>query len=221
MTNLTPEPAISDQEHVDTKSVGLPVTQGTAPLDPNKIPAAFVTASQPRGQENTLTSEMSDLGSQRGGKYIAHPPRQPSPPDFGALTAPSMSVSADNDTIRTESGNPPELEAVNGSHPSRNAGNLRTSPSEANVSGAGNFPPLQGLESYANALAEDPSTSNEQASSGPASAKHEERSPEMPMEDIPPTESNFDNMFVGADFGEGEDLLNNVEIGELDDSWFT
>ncbi|KAK2745249.1 hypothetical protein FQN57_003944 [Myotisia sp. PD_48] len=41
------------------------------------------------------------------------------------------------------------------------------------------------------------------------------------MDDVPLMESNFDNLFVGAgDFGDdADDLMNNGEIGDLDDSW--
>jgi len=46
---------------------------------------------------------------------------------------------------------------------------------------------------------------------------------DTPMDDLPPTESNFDDMYVGSGgFGDDreEDLLHDVEIGEFD-SWFT
>ncbi|PGG99345.1 hypothetical protein AJ80_09383 [Polytolypa hystricis UAMH7299] len=47
---------------------------------------------------------------------------------------------------------------------------------------------------------------------------------DVPMEDLPAHESsNFDDLFVGAgDFDpDEENLLQNVEIGELDDSWLS
>jgi hypothetical protein len=79
------------------------------------------------------------------------------------------------------------------------------------------------LESYANSGGEDAIMSGQalgietnQKSSGAADS---EARNEMPSEDMAPTESNFDDLFVD-DFADGENLLNNVEIGELDDSWF-
>lgn len=92
---------------------------------------------------------------------------------------------------------------------------------------------LPGLESYANSGAEGnnvavqhpKSHADNNSKSGdqqPDTAAGQEGPADVVMEDMPPPESNFDDLFVGiGDLGDGEGLLNNVEIGELDDSWFT
>lgn len=80
---------------------------------------------------------------------------------------------------------------------------------------------LPGLENYANASGElnlNPQAGNNSAQVSPTRKD--------PVNNVPPGESNFDDLFMDAgNFGgnSGEDLLNDealVEIGDLDDSWF-
>ena len=91
---------------------------------------------------------------------------------------------------------------------------------------------LPGLESYANAGAEDnnvavqhPKDHVENDSKGrdqqPDTTDSQQGRPDMGMDDVLVPESNFDDMFVGiGDFGDSEGLLTNVDIGDLDDAWF-
>ena len=197
----------------------------------------LTTNTQLGGQANTLATESTDLRGQEQGKYDAQQqqqqPQQQQVLPHEAVAVPNVTISVAKDTLPIESGNPAGLVAASGPHDSQAAVNTSTisaSPASGNVSGAGTGTGtgtfsslLPGLESYANARAEEPSAPNEQATNnnGADEAKNEGRPAKMQMEDIPPAESNFDNMFVSADFGDGEELLNNVEIGDLDESWFT
>lgn len=78
---------------------------------------------------------------------------------------------------------------------------------------------LPGLENYANASGElnmNPQIGNDSAQISPVRKDS--------VSNVPPGESNFDDLFMDAgNFGGGgEDLLNEdalVEIGDLDDSW--
>lgn len=56
-----------------------------------------------------------------------------------------------------------------------------------------------------------------------AQTHHEAGRTDVPMDDVGPAESTFDDLFVGAaDFaGDGDELLlHGADIGDLDDSWF-
>lgn len=89
---------------------------------------------------------------------------------------------------------------------------------------------LPGLENYANVGVEEPimdllpsgSMADFNTNQNQTETTAEAR-PDMNMEDLPQTESNFDNLFIGnGDFRGGDDLmLGSTEITDLDESWFT
>ncbi|WEW61689.1 hypothetical protein PRK78_007181 [Emydomyces testavorans] len=103
---------------------------------------------------------------------------------------------------------------------------------------------LPGLESYANAsidegVMEVPAAKGNHVKisptkDGPGGTSHpsnpstaqrlESGRTDVPMEDVGPAESTFDDLFVAsADFAADEDdlLLQGTDIGDLDDSWFS
>jgi len=84
---------------------------------------------------------------------------------------------------------------------------------------------LPGLESYANAGGDEFNMEIQQTSNNTASQRQGGvvGAEDTTMDDLPPTESNFHDLFVDSgNFGDDgeEDLLNDVEIEEYD-SWFT
>lgn len=192
----------TDRQDTSLESIQPSIAHGAIPLPADQPGGAIVTDPQPTAQKNTSAGDIKNWENN-----TAHPP-SPS-----GVVAASSASHADNDVLKKESGNTPQAAAPS----------LSISPQKADMSGVNTFDSLlPGLETYVNEGAEDTDTANQQQQvNSHAVVENHARPSDVQMEDVPQSESNFENLFVDVDFGDPEDLLNNAEIGELDDSWFT
>ncbi|KAL1957902.1 hypothetical protein VTO42DRAFT_5467 [Malbranchea cinnamomea] len=183
-----------------------------------------ILAKKAHGQSAQSASESAQTDQQMVDSESTRPDAsapQPSPSmepvaiattDASTHVNKSVAVSGDEDS---KEGSKPNTDPA----ASQARANLSTTPQNVNYSSVRSFDSLlPGLETYANTSSENPTTTNQANSGSRAPEGHDGHGTQM--EDMPQPESNFENMFIGMDFGDGEDLLNNVEIGELDDAWF-
>lgn len=213
-----------DQRHISPKPVQPPsVAHEASPSRTNQTGSTLVTDPQPAAQKDISAGDGRDLDGQHGGNNAA--PRLHSP--SGTVAASNAPDENNNDDLQNGIGGiaGARVGPSDPLHTSQTIPDLSKSPvlRKETDSSAETFDSLlPGLEAYANAGTGD-TAANQQASDDRNAAGDHERPSDVQMEDMPQSESNFENLFVGngMDFGDSEDLLNNVEIGELDDSWFS